>query len=312
MGGDLSARRAPREQHDASASSRLVAELEREAGACNSSDAWLALGSLQERAGSPALAEASYRRALACEPPDSALVHGSLGRALARQGKDDAARAELELATARATPHWQFAFLLARVNERLGNIAAACAGYDDIVGVSDSEVRNSQGGSLACGSAGTTDMRPIAAVRLARLRESMDDVPAARTAYAYAAEHGAAPASAAAWLAMARLERRAGDRSAARAAYARAIVVKGGSYPHAELGLAELLIASKQYATARRMLESLVTRGDTPVAGLAAVQLGELLTALGDVAAARASYEAALSGPLSAGVRARVEQALRQ
>ena len=299
-----------REAHDASTASRLLTELEREAGACASSHAWQALGSLHERAGSPALAEASYRKALACEPSDAALVHGLLGRALARQGKDDAARAELELATARATPAWPFVFLLARVHERLGNTSAACAGYDEIVGVSDSEVRNLPGGALAGAAATTRDLRPVAAARLGRLRRSMDDLPAARAAYAYAAEHGTRSVSAAAWLATARLERSAGDRSAARAAYARAIVVSGGSYPRAELGLAQLLIASKQREAARQILAGLVTCGDARVGSLAAAQLGELLTALGDVAAARASYEAALAGPLSAGVRARVEQAL--
>lgn len=266
-----------REGHETAAASRLLAALEREAGACNSADAWQALGSLHEQAGATARAEASYRRALACEPCDVALVHGLLGRTLARQGKDDAARGELELATALATPPWPFVFLLARVNERLGNTAAACAGYDDILSVSDSEVRNSQGGAFADDSARVGDLRAVAAVRLARLRQSMDDVAGARTAYAYAAEHGTASASAAAWLAIARLERSAGDRSAARAAYARAIVVKGGSYPPAELGLAELLIASKQHAAARQMLEALLTCRETRVASLAAAQLGELL-----------------------------------
>lgn len=299
-----------RDAHDAASAARLLAELEREAAVSNSAPAWQALGSLQERARSPELAEASYRRALACEPSDVPLVHGLLGRTLARQGKDEAARAELELATARATPPWPFVFLLARVNERLGNTAAACAGYDDVVGVSDSEVGNSTSGPGEGDAEKAGDLRPIAAARLGRLRQSMDDAAAARIAYAYAAEHGSTSISAAAWLAMARLERNVGDRSAARAAYARAIVVKGGSYPPAELGLAELLITSKQYATARQMLESLVRCGDTRVASLAAVQLGELLTALGEVAAARASYEAALAGPLRADVRARVEQAL--
>ena len=300
-----------REAHDVSTALRLLAELEREAGMCNSADAWQALGSLQEQARTPALAETSYRKALACEPSDVALVHGLLGRTLARQGKDEAARAELELATARATPAWPFVFLLARVNERLGNTAAACAGYDDVVGVSDSEAGNSLSWA-GVGEATAADLRPIAAVRLGRLRESMDDAGEARVAYGYAAEHGTTSISAAAWFALARLERSAGNRSAARAAYARAMVVKGGSYPAAELGLAELLIASKQYGTARQMLESLRTRGDTRVASLAAVQLGELLTALGELAAARASYEAALAGPLRADVRTRVEQALNR
>ena len=298
-----------RDAHDASSAARLLAELEREAGMCNSADAWQALGSLQEKARSPELAEASYRQALACTPADVELVHGLLGRTLARQGKDEAARAELELATARATPPWPFVFLLARVNERLGNTAAACAGYDDVVGVSDNEVGNSLSGA-GLAEATARDLRPIAAVRLGRLRQSLDDPAEARLAYGYAAEHGTTSISAAAWLALARLERSAGDRSAARAAYARAMVVKGGSYPAAELGLAELLIASKQYGTARQMLESLRSRGDMRVASLAAVQLGELLTALGEVAAARASYEAALAGPLRADVRTRVEQAL--
>ena len=298
-----------REAHDVSTASRHLAELEREAGICHSADAWQALGWLQEQARTPALAEVSYRRALACEPPDVALVHGLLGRTLARQGRDEAARAELQLATARATPAWPFVFLLARVNERLGNTAAACAGYDDVVGVSDNEVDNSLSWA-GVGDATAGDLRPIAAVRLGRLRESLDDAAEARLAYGYAAEHGTTSISAAAWFALARLERSAGDRSAARAAYARAMVVKGGSYPAAELGLAELLIASKQYGTARQMLESLRSCADTRVASLAAVQLGELLTALGEVAAARASYEAALAGPLRADVRTRVEQAL--
>ena len=299
-----------REERDGPMIARLVHELEREVGGSTSAEAWQTLGSLQEQAGSPAMAELSYRRALSCGPSDAPLVHGALGRVLARQGKNDAARAELEMATARATPPWPLVYLLARVNERLGNKDAACAGYDDIVGVSDSEVDNSTEGLAAGETASARDMRPVAAVRLARLRQSMGDIPAARAAYAYAAEHGATPASAPAWLALARLERDAGDRSAARAAYARAIAVKGGSYPPAELGLAQLLIASKQHAVARQMLESLVSCGDTRIASLAAVQLGELLTALGDVAAARASYEAALAGPLRADVRTRVEQAL--
>ena len=299
-----------RDAHDASSAARLLADLEREADVCNSADAWQALGSLQEQARTWALAEASYRRALACEPSDVPLLHGLLGRTLARQGKDEAARAELELATARATPQWPFVFLLARVNERLGNTPAACAGYDDVVGVSDNEFGNSTSGAGVGDAATARDLRPVAAARLGRLRLSMDDAAAARVAYGYAAQHGTTSVSAAAWLAMARLERNVGDRSAGRAAYARAIVVKGGSYPAAELGLAELLIASKQHATARHMLESLVTCSDTHVASLAAVQLGELLTALGDVAAARASFEAALAGPLRADVRTRVEQAL--
>ena len=300
-----------RKAHDASTVSRLLAELEREAGVSNSAEAWQALGHQQEKACAPELAEASYRRALACEPSDVPLVHGLLGRTLARQGKDAAARAELELATARATPPWPFVFLLARVNERLGNNAAACAGYDDVVGVSDGEVGNPTTGPGLGDAENTGDLRPIAAARLGRLRQSMDDTAAARVAYGYAAEHGSTSISAGAWLAMARLERNVGDRSAARAAYASAIVVKGGSYPPAELGLAELLITSKQYATARQMLESLARCGDTRVASLAAVQLGELLTALGEVAAARASYEAALAGPLRADVRTRVERALQ-
>ena len=300
-----------RKAHDASTAARLLAELEREAGLSGSADAWQALGLQQEKARTPDVAETSYRRALACEPSDVPLVHGLLGRALARQGKDEAARAELELATARATPPWPFVFLLARVNERLGNTAAACAGYDDVVGVSDSEVGNSTSGVVVGDGETAGDLRPIAAARLGRLRQSLDDAAAARVAYAYAAEHGSTSISAGAWLAMARLERNVGDRSAARAAYARAIVVKGGSYPPAELGLAELLISSKQYATARQMLESLVRYADTRVASLAAVKLGELLTALGEVAAARASYEAALAGPLRADVRTRVERALQ-
>ena len=300
-----------REAHDAPTASRLLAELEREAGVGSSADAWQALGLLQEQGRTPALAEASYRKALACDPSDVPHVHGLLGRTLARQGRDDAARAQLELATALATPPWSFVFLLARVNERLGNTAAACAGYDDVVGVSDSEVGNATSGAGVRDAESAGDLRPIAAARLGRLRQSMDDAAAARVASGYAAEHGSTSVSAGAWLAMARLERNVGDRSAARAAYARAIVVKGGSYPPAELGLAELLIASKQFATARQMLESLAGCGDTRVASLAAVQLGELLTALGELAAARASYEAALAGPLRADVRTRVERALQ-
>ena len=299
-----------REEHDGPHGALLLRELEREVGGSTSAEAWQTLGLLQELAGCPEQAELSYRRALSCGRCDAPLVHGLLGRVLARQGKDESARAELEMATARATPPWPLVYLLARVNERLGNKDAACAGYDLIIGVSDSEVRNSTTGIAAVETASARDVRPVAAVRLARLRQSMDDVPAARAAYAYAAEHGASAASV--WFALARLERDAGDRSAARAAYARAIVVKGGSYPAAELGLAQLLIVSKQHTAARRMLESLVTCGETRIASLAAVQLGELLTALGDIAAARASYEAALAGPLRADVRTRVEQALRR
>jgi predicted negative regulator of RcsB-dependent stress response len=291
---------------------RLLGSLQRSAGAANSADGWLTVATLHRDRGDAESAETAYRAALDAGATDTALVHGLLGRVLSEQGKLEPSMLELERAVvAGATARVFFMYELARVNERLGDREGACDAYAEVLQVTDNELQNlKERDEPLDGAILRTDPRPGAAVRLGRLRESMGELDAARDALAYATEHGSATVAATAWLTRARLERRAGDRSAARAAYANAIHVRGGAYPAAELGLAQLLISAKQLPAAQQMLDRLVGCGDQRIASLAAVQRGELLTALGDTAAARASYETALAGPLSAGVRARVEQAL--
>lgn len=297
---------------DAAGAAQLVATVDRAASRANSADGWQALATLHRQQGDLDRAEAAYRAALDAGAVDPASLHGLLGQVLSKQGRPAAALPELELAVAgNATGRVWLQYELAKVRERLGHRDEACDAYADVLQVTDDELRNLQG---QAGPGNDTvlrsDPRPAAAIRLGRLREAMGEVDAARDAFVYAAEHGSTSVAASAWLARARLERRIGDRSAARAGYANAIHVKGGAYPAAELGLAQLLIVAKQLGAAQQILDRLVGCGDQRIASLAAVQRGELLTALGDTTAARASYEAALAGPLSAGVRARVEQAL--
>lgn len=297
---------------DAASAGRLLDLLQRSASAAHSADGWETVASLHHHHGNFERAEAAYRAALDAGATDAALVHGLLGRVLNKQGKLRPAQIELEHAVAGgATARLFFLYELARLHERLGDREAACDGYASVLQVTDNELHNLQAhDDPGDDTVLRNDPRPGAAVRLGRLRETMGELDSAREALRYATERGDPSVAASAWLARARLERRAGDRSAARAAYANAIHVKGGAYPSAELGLVQLLIVAKQFVAAQRMLDSLAGCSDQRVASLAAVQRGELLTALGDTAAARASYEAALMGPLSAGVRAKVEQAL--
>ena len=301
-----------RAEGDEVSATRLFASVERAASAANSADGWQAVATLHGKQGDLHRAEAGYRSALDTGVGDAAFLHGRLGLVLSKQGRPDAALPELELAlSGDVAGRVRLQYELARVHARLGHREEACDAYAEVLQVTDDLLRTLQEqDDLAKDPVLRSDPRPGAAVRLGRLRESMGEVDAARDALAYATEHGSKSAAAAAWLARARLERRVGDRSAARAAYANAIYVRGGAYPAAELGLAQLLIVAKQLGAAQQILDQLIGCGDHRIASLAAVQRGELLTALGDTAAARASYEAALAGPLSAGVRARVEQAL--
>jgi tetratricopeptide (TPR) repeat protein len=292
---------------EAVAAQRLLGSLQRAAASATSSEGWETVASLLEERRDLDGAEAAYRAALDAGSADAASIHGRLGLLLSKQGRPAAALRELEMAVAGgAAARMWLQYELAKVQERLGNRDEACDAYADVLQGTDEALRTQQ----ERGNVARRDPRPRAALRLGRLRESMGEIDAARDALAYAAEHGSRSVAAAAWLARARLERRIGDRSAARAGYANAIHIKGGAYPAAELGLAQLLIVAKQLGAARQFLDRLIDCGDPRIASLAAVQRGELLIALGDTAAARASYEAALAGPLSAGVRARVEEAL--
>ncbi|MBV8529349.1 MAG: tetratricopeptide repeat protein [Candidatus Dormibacteraeota bacterium] len=301
-----------RAEGDDAGATRLFASVDRAAAAANSAEGWATLATLCRQQGDLDRAEAGYRAALDAGAGDAAALHGLLGLVLSRQGRSAAALPELEVAVAGDTTGriW-FQYELGKVQERLGHRDQACDAYSDVLQVTDDELsRLQEQDEPGRDTVIRSDPRPRAAIRLGRLRESMGEVDAARDALAYATDHGTTSVAAAAWLARARLERRVGDRSAARAGYANAIHVKGGAYPAAELGLAQLLIVANQSAAAQQILDRLVGCGDQRIASLAAVQRGELLSALGDTAAARASYEAALAGPLSAGVRARVEQAL--
>ena len=301
-----------RAEGDEAGATRLFASVERAASAANSADGWQTMASLHMRQGHLDRAEAGYRTAVETGGGDSALLHGLLGLVLSKQGRPEAALPELELAVSGGvTGRVWLQYELAKVQERLGHHEEACDAYADVLQVTDDQLRTLQEqDDPGKDTVLRADPRPGAAIRLGRLRESMGEVDAARDALAYATEHGSKSVAAAAWLGRARLERRIGDRSAARAAYANAIHVRGGAYPAAELGLAQLLMVAKQLGAAQQILDRLIGCGDHRIASLAAVQRGELLTALGDTAAARASYETALAGPLSAGVRARVEQAL--
>ena len=297
---------------DKASATRLIACLDRAAATADSADGWQTVAALHREVGDLDRAEAGYRSALDAGGGDAAFLHGLLGVVLSKQGRPEAALPELELAVSGdvAVRTW-LQYELAKVQERLGHREEACDAYADVLQVTDEQFRTMQ--ELNAPEKDIVfrrDPRPGAAVRLGRLRESMGEVDAARDALGYATEHGSKSVAAAAWLARARLERRIGDRSAARAGYANAIHINGGAYPAAELGLAQLLIVAKQLGAAQQILERLIGCGDHRIASLAAVQRGELLTALGDTAAARASYETALAGPLSAEVRARVEQAL--
>ena len=292
---------------EAVAAQRLLGSLQRAAASATSSEGWETVASLLEERSDLDGAEAAYRAALDAGGADAASIHGRLGLLLSKQGRPADALHELEMAVAGgAAARMWLQYELAKVQERLGNRDEACDAYADVLQGTDEALRTQQEQDYVARG----DPRPRAAIRLGRLRESMGEIDAARDALGYATEHGSRSVAAAAWLARARLERRVGDRSAARAGYANAIHVKGGAYPAAELGLAQLLIVAKQLGAAQQFLDRLVACGDRRIESLAAVQRGELLTALGDTAAARASYAAALAGPLSAGVRARVEQAL--
>lgn len=294
------------------AAARLFSSMDRAAAAANSPEGWVEVATLYRQRGDLDRAEAGYRAALDAGAADTAVIHGLLGVLLSKQGRPAAALPELELAVSgNATGRIWLQYELARVQERLGRREEACDAYADVLQITDDQFQNMQEqDSPGNDNVLRSDPRAGAAIRLGRLREAMGEVDAARDALAYATEHGSTPVAASAWLARARMERRIGNRSAARAGYANAIHVKGGTYPAAELGLAQLLIVAKQLGAAQQILDHLAGCGDQRIASLAAVQRGELLTALGDTAAARASYETALAGPLSAGVRARVKQAL--
>lgn len=301
-----------RAQGDEAGATRLFASMHRAASAERSADGWQTVATLHRQQGDLVRAESGYRSALNAGAADAAFLHGLLGIVLSRQGRPEAALPELALAVSGdATGRAWLQYELGKVQERLGHRDEACDAYADVLQVTDEQLRDLQmQDHPGQDNVLRSDPRAGAAIRLGRLRESMGELDAARDAFAYATEHGSRPAAAAAWLARARLERRIGDRSAARAGYANAIHVKGGAYPAAELGLAQLLIVAKQLGAAQQILDRLIGCEDQRIASLAAVQRGELLTALGDTAAARASYESALAGPLSAGLRARVEQAL--
>ena len=260
-----------RAEGDEAGATRLLASVDRAASAANSADGWQAVAALHRQQGNLDRAEAGYRSALDAGGGDAAFLHGLLGLVLSKQDRPEAALPELELAiSGGATGRVWLQYELARVQERLGRREEACDAYADVLQVTDDQLRRLQeqddpGTDTVLGR----DPRSRAAVRLGRLREAMGEVDAARDALAYATEHGSTSVAAVAWLARARLERRIGDRAAARAGYANAIHVKGGAYPAAELGLAQLLIVAKQLGAAQQILERLIGCGDHRIATLA-------------------------------------------
>ncbi|MGH7687432.1 MAG: tetratricopeptide repeat protein [Candidatus Dormibacteria bacterium] len=185
---------------------------------------------------------------------------------------------------------------MARQLERDGETGEAASAYEDLLHVEDESGQN---------------LATLAALRLGRLRETTEQLGAARDAYRWAADHGEPRQAAAAWVGMARVERATGDLAAARDAYRTAVDSRSGDFPAAELELAQMFIVDRDWASARRILDRLCDSDDQRVAALAAAQRGALLKALGDIDAALASYELALTKPLRPKARERVEHSLQ-
>ena len=230
-------------------------------------------------------------------------VRVALARVQAKLGSEGEAGKNYETALAEGVEHaTSIRYVLASLQARSGARSEALVNYELGWHGQDDEF-----------DAGRTDLRPSAAGVLAHLSRKAGDISAARRAAHYAAEQGSDRVAARAISFLAALDTADGRLGAARTGFEEALERAAGAVdlPETRLGLARLDEREGHLRDALRGYEQLMKSKDETLKAAATFGKGRVLAKLGDHAGARVAYQAALSGPISQGLRESVTQRLQ-
>jgi tetratricopeptide (TPR) repeat protein len=261
------------------------------------------LGELEQALGNLAAAQSQYELALQMGVEDAPEVRVTLARVQAKLGSEGEARKNYEAALAEGVEHAaSIRYVLASLQARSAAWSEALGNYELVWHAHDDDF-----------NAGRTDLRPNAAGMLAHLYKKAGDIPAARRAAQYAAEQGSDRVAARAMSFLAALDAADGKGKAARTGFEKALHRAAGTVdlPEARLGMARLDEKEGNLEAALRGYEQLMKSKDETLKAAATFGKGRVLAKLGDRVGARISYQAALDGPISQGLRETVTRHLK-
>jgi tetratricopeptide (TPR) repeat protein len=261
------------------------------------------LGDVEQAFGDVQSARSHYELALQLDVEDAPEVRVALAQLQAKQGSEGEAIENYEAALAEGVEHaTSIRYVLASLQARSGAWSQALRNYELVWQAHDDEFEP-----------GRTDPRPNAAGMLAHQYKRAGDIPTARRAAQYAADHGSDRVAARAMCLLAVLDAADGKGKAARAEFKKALQRAAGTVdlPEAQLGLARLDAREGHLEDALRGYEELMKSKDESLKAVATFGKGRVLAKLGDRVGARVAYRATLEGPISQGLRETVIRHLK-